>query len=396
MKLLRQLLWIIPSFGFFLWSYALTDRALTLTQIAPFLHFQQFMWRFADNHVLQAWIYVVIILGLIFSYLWLLRDFKKYPVLMIIIPVIFAFSMNALSYDLYNYIFDAKLVLVYHLDPHTSAAIDFIKIEPWVAFMRNIVYPTTYGYAWTAISLVPSFLGFGKLLTTFLAFKLYALLAFGLMLLLVRRMLKQLAYQSLQVQSRLISFFAMPLVLIEILSSAHNDVWMMLAALFSFWLVFPQKQTKNYLLKLILSIAFLFISIQVKRATLLLIPIWLLFVLFSLKPQLKFKALFMDWWGDLAAILMFLPLFTELSRRFHPWYLIWPLTFLPFVKSKFIKTLLICFSITSLLRYVPFLYTGIYSVPTEQLQVMVTWSAVPVALIIYLMMRNILDKRRLK
>jgi hypothetical protein len=104
----------------------------------------------------------------------------------------------------------------------------------------------------------------------------------------------------------------------------------------------------------------------------------------------------MQWWGEAAAILMFLPLFTELSRRFHPWYLIWPLTFLPFVKNKFIKTLLICFSITSLLRYVPFLYTGIYSAPTEQLQILVTWSAVPLAIVTYLVMKFMSDKRRLK
>jgi hypothetical protein len=38
------------------------------------------------------------------------------------------------------------------------------------------------------------------------------------------------------------------------------------------------------------------------------------------------------------SLALFLPLLTERSRYFLPWYLIWSLVFIPLLKSNFLKT----------------------------------------------------------
>lgn len=402
MKFLRSILWLLPPLGFFLWSFTLTDRSLYLTSFKPYLTFQEFMWRFAAEHILQTKIYILLIALFFIGYFVFLKRirevshfrFKSYVVPLIVILLFFTFSMNALSYDLYNYMFDAKLVIHYHLDPHTTAAASLFSTDTWVGFMRNIIYPTTYGYAWTFFSLIPFLIGIGKLLSVFLAFKLYALLALGLLFLVERKILEY--FNEKESFWKLMLFFVSPLVLIEALSSAHNDIWMLLPAFTSLLLFLRQKQQSvfNVLLRVALSFLMLFVSIQVKRATIFLFPLWFYFLFRFISGK---KVDLLDrWWGDFGAILMFLPLLTELSRHFHPWYLIWSLSFLPFVRSRLIRTLLITFSITSLLRYTPVLYTGMYSVTIEAVQRTITWSAIPIGLVIYYFYSLYLGRRKSK
>src|SRR5258708_4133075 len=250
--------------------------------------------------------------------------------------------------------------------------------------MRNVFFPTTYGYMWTALSLIPFVVGLGKFLLVFISFKLFMLLGLCLLFLLQRKMGGKL--QSLAL------FFVSPLVLLEALSSGHNDIWMMLLAFASLAILFPRKGKDSLLVvvgKVTLSFILLYASSEVKRSTALLLPVWGtlaggLFMQFISVPVL-IKRLYgwvRTWWADLCALLLFAPLFTELSRQFNPWYLVWPLSFLPFVKSKIIKIFLICFSLTSLLRYVPILYIGVYSPSLEMTQKVITWSALPLGIII--------------
>jgi hypothetical protein len=131
---------------------------------------------------------------------------------------------------------------------------------------------------------------------------------------------------------------------------------------------------------LIISIVFFWFSYQVKFASVVLIPVlaglWL-DVFWQAKGTFKRCLEFLKmYWPELSAGLLFLPLFTDRSQQFNPWYLIWSLAFLPFIKVRWVRLTLIVFSLTSLLRYVPFLYLATYS-PTEQLESrIITWSAV--------------------
>jgi hypothetical protein len=71
-------------------------------------------------------------------------------------------------------------------------------------------------------------------------------------------------------------------------------------------------------------------------------------------------------------------LFTTRSQQFNPWYLIWPLSFLPFLRSKTLKAGLVVFSFTSLLRYVPLLFVGGYSEAVQLQMRVITWSAIAI------------------
>lgn len=318
------------------------------------------------------WSYVLLIASswLCFALQYRQKLWKR--LLPIAVGVFFLLISNpGLSYDLFNYLFDARLVLKYHLDPHVASAITYQGIDPWVSYMRNTFFPTTYWYAWTAIPLVPYMFGLGKFILTFWAFKAWTLVAFVGLFLIDRSLIKK--------PERLMLFFLNPLVLLELLMNGHNDVWMMVTAhlgVLFLWKMLEVKGKARQLLSLGLSLLFLGISSEVKRATALLLPLWvaLPFTTRSLKPL---KA----YWADLAALLMFAPLLTPLSRQFNPWYLVWSLSFLPFAKTKLVRVSLICFSVTSTLRYLPILWNTVYSEQQLFTSKMITWSAVPLILI---------------
>lgn len=411
-KLHKSTGWILLyllSFGWFLWSFILTDRSLIYSSTSVFVQFQNFFWQYADARGLQSVIYVVLVVSFFVLYLRIIHSKKNMNIRRLIMPavlfyLILALSNPALSYDLFNYMFDAKLVVHYHLDPHTTAAISFIQTDDWVRFMRNVFFPTTYGYVWTALSVIPFVLGIGKLLLTFIAFKLF--MVGGLVLLFFLECFILLREQKQDKRTGINSlalFFFSPLVFLETLSSGHNDVWMMVLAFASLALLVPRNMlfsgmkktvSKEHIISLMgrtaLSFALLYASSEIKRSTVLLIPVWGILALgiwidiFPIKEKIKtaYKKIGY-WWADIGALLLFAPLVTDLSRQFHPWYLIWSLSFLPFVKNRLLRILLITFSLTSQFRYIPFLYVGVYSDSLILLQKMITWTALPLGLLVW-------------
>ncbi|MEX0895704.1 MAG: hypothetical protein WDZ94_02075, partial [Patescibacteria group bacterium] len=74
-----------------------------------------------------------------------------------------------------------------------------------------------------------------------------------------------------------------------------------------------------------------------------------------------------------ASILAFIPLLTARSQLFHPWYLTWSLIWLPFMKMTLWTKVLLVFSFSSLLRYLPWMYYGGYSDQVFLYQQLMTW-----------------------
>lgn len=394
---------------FSLWTFTLTDAQLLYSNLTPWVTFQHTMMEIGKNIPLTVGVYIVLCVFAFALYGYVVRRHvmfinapKKIIGVILCALTILAISNPALSYDIFNYIFDARLVLVYHKDPHFTAAFDYMQTDEWTRFMRNVFFPTTYGYVWTALSLVPSFLGFGKFVLTFLAFKAYVGIGLGLLLYIQLQILTRYGKGSLKKNFlSLFLFFGSPFVLIEVLSSGHNDVFMMVLAFASLFLLFPgnlfvgQKIPKTVrafgfcVLRLLVSFALLYASAQVKRSTALLLPIWGAFsfgllVHFLPVPKIvsKLYVFGMQWWADASAVLLFLPLFTGLSRQFQPWYLLWSFSCIPFIKSTWLRVLLICFSFTSIMRYVPYLSVRVYSEQLLFYSKIVTWSAVPLWLIL--------------
>ena len=403
MNRLCIILFFFLSLTFFLFSYTQTDLSLLYSSHPVFVGIQNQFWLLGADKQITTIVYIILATAFSVLYIWVItrKDIKLLPSrsnIWWLIPaslLLLALSNPVLSYDLFNYIFDAKLVVHYHLDPHVTSAFSFSGKDNWVRFMRNVYFPTTYGYMWTALSLVPFILGLGKFLSVFVFFKLYMLSSFTLLLGVMYWMKREL--------KPLLFFFVSPLVLFETLTSGHNDLWMMLLAFISLALLMPRKlEKKSVFWRLAISFACLYASAEIKRSTVLLLPIWIMLGMGLLSQFISVPKYLLiaykrisAYWADLSAILLFIPLLTPLSRQFHPWYLLWSFSFLPFIKNKLLRIILITFSITSLYRYTPILLTGMYSVEIEAVQRTITWTAVPLSLLTWFGLRTLRPKKHI-
>ncbi len=336
---------------FAIFSFVLTDPNLILLKADWFLNFQTFLWRnILPLQNLRTVFFFVLLILIFLNYLLILKNWSKLNLdsrqnfwrFLILISLPLVISYNALSHDLFNYIFNAKMVVEFGANPHLKTALDFPD-EPMLRFMNNVHTVAPYGYGWTALSLLPYLAGFGKFLSTFAVFKIFSFLSLVLSLLILEKFFKKVNYRQLAL------FFLNPLLLIEVLSSAHNDLWMLAPALLAIYLTLDLR--KSTLLKTILIIILMAISISIKFATLALLPFLFYFIFKEKFKKLSNLPIF-----DLMSITMFLPLLTERSKHFLPWYLLWSLIFVPLVKNKLWRNLLLVFSLSALLRYLPWLY----------------------------------------
>jgi hypothetical protein len=372
-----------------IFSFSLTDPNLVLITWPPYWQFQQWMWQtFFLNAPLLSITYVVLISCLVTSYLFILWQFFHLPenfwknvnqhklsallcYLLLISPLLL--SYNALSHDVFNYIFNAKMVLVYHVNPHQQVALSFPS-DNLLRFMHNTHTPAPYGYGWTLISLLPYILGLGKFSLTWMMFRMYSLtsilLLAGATWYTLQRLFPKRRDQFLGPAVAVV--FLNPLFLIEVISNFHNDLWMMASAIFALGLVASPSRERSRFFKILLSGLFLAFSISTKLATVLLVPIWA-YLIFANQPLFTHLKLRLKNWPLWALMLLFLPLLTDRSQQFLPWYLTWLLVWLPFVPSKTVRTGVIILSISSLFRYLPWLWNGQFSDLIILQQKMITW-----------------------
>lgn len=380
------------------WTWILTAPNLVLTSWAPYWNWQQWMWQtFYQSRTFISQVYLLLGVALFVLFFNLIRqnqfqNFKNFILSLLICCLPLFCSFNALSFDVFNYLFNAKMVVVYHADPHQQTALDFAN-DDWTRFMHNTNTPAPYGVGWTAISLLPYFLAGGKFTLAWLNLRTFNVLLLALTLILMAKYQKKINdennWQSLAL------FFFNPLVLIELITNIHNDLWMMLPALWSIFLItvnshnyLNEKKSINNLQninQILGSAALLLFSSTIKYATLALIPLWL--AIFSLRFKNKISLWLQKWQTyifDAAAILMFLPLLTPRSQFFHPWYLLWSLIFLPFVQNKVVRTSLLILSICSFMRYLPSLQEGGFGTWTLLQQQLITFLPLLFYLIFYL------------
>lgn len=384
---------LLVSIGWWFWSFTQTDPNLYFSSTQPWVSFQQMMW--STPRLTIFWSYVFLLIASFALYLiavqaTFIQNQKKTLLFLGSVALgIMLLSNPALSHDLYNYMFNAKAIAFYHQDPHVVSALEIAPNDEWVRFMHNVHTTAPYGHFWTYATLVPYYLGFGKFISTFLAFKLFMALGFGALLWIQWKMLEE--------KTRILLFLLNPLVLIESLSSGHNDVWMMVLALVSFALILQTKKLIS--IKTVLSLVFLLVSTQIKEATLVLFPLWVLLIAVQSKLLVKIPTILARlaqesraYWAEIAVALLFLPLFTSRSQQFNPWYLIWALSFLPFVRVRAVKIGLIVFSLMSLLRYLPFLFVGEYTDAIQLQMRVITWSAIPLTVLTWIAVQRIYKK----
>jgi len=405
--MLAAVLWgSLIAIAFSIFSYALTAPNLVLTSWPPYWGFQTWMWdHFFNDRQLLAQSFLVIMslfwawyfaMGFLFSgvqkqlgskFLWLVPVIVALPLIL---------SSVALSYDIFNYLFNAKMVVIYQTNPHQAVAASF-EADPWLRFMHNVHTPAPYGYGWTALTVLPFLVTQSSFTVSLAAFKVLAALSYLGLLGFYWWYLQQ-SPESKKTSPwawwAAMSVLTNPLVMVEVLSSGHNDLWMMVSALFSLTMVSfsrtQYKSSKTHLSFSFLSLLLLLFSIQIKLATLVLVPVWLLLVFQSEWPtilsrvpgfeqrRLTLLSALTNHWPLLSSLMLFIPLLTERSKWYLPWYLLWSLVWIPLIKiqstfNKLWVAWLYSASIAVSFRYVPFLLAGNYEQTVISQQLGITW-----------------------
>lgn len=348
--------YVLGIIALFFYSFTQVDLSLTLSKASIFqLIEKQFQYIGFYQRPLSALILSLILIDLFICFLFFVYFSKKGILkirqiikLNIFTGIILTLSYTAFSYDLFNYIFDAKIISFYNQNPYLQKALDFPN-DPMLNFMRwtHRVYP--YGPSWLILTTPLSYLGFGFFLPTFFLFK--ALM--GVSYLGSCYLIYQISKKIFPAQAVLNTvFFAFnPLVLIECLVSSHNDIPMIFFLLLSIYL-FLQKRK-------VLSLVSNIFSIGVKFSTGFLFPLFLVLEIFQkLGKKINWEKFFV------AALVLSLATVVVASLRtnFQTWYLIFPLAIAAFIINRtylflasFIASFFAAFS------YVPYVYLSDYA-----------------------------------
>lgn len=341
--------YILASISLFLFSYTQVDLSLTLSRLNIYQTIEK-----SFQHVgyyerpLAAFMFVALVVIFFTLYWWALKaklTFHGVKRIIIAIAIILIFSYPAFSYDIFNYMFDAKTILVYHKIPYMVTPLQFSGIEPWLSFMHWTHIPTTFMPFWIALSLPAYVLGFGYFLGILWSFKTLMAAAYLATGWFIWKILSELDPKRALLG---VSLFALnPLVIFETLVSGHYDIVMMAFAMISFYLYVHKKRLASFVL--------LSFSAATKVITGLLLP------LFFIGWQRKLTL-----WAIGIGFLLFLYV---TKREILPWYMIW---FIPWYallpRMRSITTIGTGASLGFLLSYAPFLYFGDYNPPVQTIK----------------------------
>ncbi len=376
--LLILLGYILTLFGLLVYSYAHIDLNLTLSSNSFYQSFQNQLIQLGYfKRGLSTQLFVVLT-TLLFILQSIVVDAirKKYIrtshvlKLSIIAAGLLLFAYPAFSHDIFNYIFDTRLLIEHNVNPWQYTALDFPQ-DLWTRFMRwtHRTYP--YGPTWLPLT-VPFYLaGLGKFTPTLFWFKFLGVLSYLTSVWSVKNILKMTKpkYQTVG-----LALFALnPLIIIESLVTAHLDAVM--AAVFLAGLVFLLNGRN------VLSWIFLLLSAGMKYVTASAVPVWL-------------------WWKGkknnfnqaVMTMLVFSLVATGVAiylREILPWYFITPLALLSLLPER--KELQAASSIISaglLFRYTPFILIGEYTQQVNTMRNVGTGVAFLISIAVFVWIKN--------
>lgn len=354
---------------FTIFSYAFIDPNL--------IYLKKIYTGFAfDNTFITTAFYVFFIFSFFIFYFLFLFLLKKSKISLKNIKFLIAITVGTLllsypamlSYDIFNYIATAKTLFFYHENPYIVMPIEFIN-DPLLLFMHAANKVALYGISWITLTSIPHFFGFGNFILTLFTFKLFVLIFYIAVILLIWKISRNLF--------SVVLFALNPLVIIETLVSGHNDIVMMFLVLFSFFLIMQKK--------VIPATAVFIFSIFIKYATLFLIPVFLYIVWKTLiKEKINWSKIYL-----VSFLLMLLAfLMAPVREEIYQWYAIWFLSFASLIpERKFILQASLVFAFGLMLRYTPFMYSGTYLGLTPDIKIIASF-APPVLFSIYYGVKN--------
>jgi hypothetical protein len=268
--------------------------------------------------------------------------------------LVLVFAYPFLSYDIFNYIFDAKIIFHYHLSPYTHSALNFPS-DTWIRFMRWTHRYSPYGPLWLTLSLVPFALGLGKFISTLFTFKIFIGAFHLLNTYLIYKILQKTRPDMALVGTA--TYSLNPLFLVEGIANAHNDVVLTAFLLVSVFLSVHQKKLHSF--------GTLVLGILIKYIPLLVLPWHVLYFYkpkaFSISRVIALNLLTMAIFTYLFSSFKISVPFVSASAtqvQFQPWYLFWTIPFVALIPGFWLILTSIALSIGATLRYLPYLYYG--------------------------------------
>lgn len=367
-----------------IFSYSFVDLNLTLSQNPSILAFVKSMQLLGYyNRPLSSLIYILFILTAFSFFIYNLNLINKqklsarYVFLSSFVNfLILVLAYPFLSSDIFNYMFDAKIIVNYHSSPYANRPLDFTGDE-WLRFMRWVHRYSPYGPLWLGFSTIPYILGFGKFIITLFSFKFFIGVFHLLNTLLIYRISEKINHNKAVFAAALYSLN--PLFLIEGIANSHNDV--VLATMLILPIYFLIKNNK------IFAYLSIFAGVFIKYIPILTLP-WIFLGSFSKKGIHLNKVIYLN----LITMAILTVLFSNLRLtvpfvssgavqvQFQPWYLFWTLPFISLIGNLRLSAIAIALSFGAALRYLPFTYYGDWSKPYT-LEFMKTVTLLPAILV---------------
>lgn len=360
-------------------SFGFVDPNMVLSTNSFFLSFHAPLYELVFHHrIYTAILFFVLLCMLFFCYVYVLQhanslSFSKKKVLpVLIISVLFLiFSYPALSYDLFNYMTTAKVAYTHHENPYLIMPIE-ITNEPYLAFTRAANKVALYGPVWIVITAIPHAIGLSSIWGTILAFKALNAILFGIFAFLI--------YTVTKAWKNVLFFIFNPLILIEVLVSGHNDIYIMVFAVLG--IIFWGKRGAGN--KIVGAVSFL-ASWFIKGATIVLLP------LLCIKKLTQERLIF--WTYCLLSVVFFVG--APLREELYPWYAVWLVATASLLDmKKYVNiiwfTIILSFALE--LRHLPYMWMGYYEGPGPLLRTLAT--VVPVGIFfLYVGMKRLMKKK---
>jgi len=355
-----------------IFSFSQVDLNLTLSTNSLYQLFQTQLTSLGYFHrLLSIKIFILILFLLHASYFILHRLVNKNKLtkrniwfLIGLATLLLIPSYPAFSHDIFNYIFDARIVTKYGLSPWSFSALDF-PADDWIRFMRWTHRPTVYPPIWIGLSTIPSFLGLGKFIVTLGWFKIISAAAYLGSASLIYKLAKLLKHKK---PLRTLVLFAFnPLVIIEGLVNAHMEMVMIYFGLLSLYLLLKKRKTISW--------ASFLASVGIKYMT-----VYLGLVLIKGKKYLRQSI----WLGMLATAIWIL------WYGFQPWYILWVFPFALLVEKTWERQFLINSSVAALFWYIPLVLLGDFDLPDPNVRLT---KYVLVPLLIFILLRGLKYKQ---
>lgn len=314
---------VVISLLFLIYSYFRIDHGLVTFFAAnrPEIGYLFQLIEFTGNNkVIMAQLYFALIISmflcqLIFFIPHVYKSLSLKPlfVILALITLIYSLSYPFLSKDIFSYYLYAKIAYFYHLNPFNTAPIELAGKDFFVSIAHNITAPYNYGPIYLLYSIIPmAILTINKIMLYLITLKLLN----GILFFISGYLLYKLANSDKRICA---IWFLNPFLVIEWLSSSHNDLVMVAFFIIGFFYLTKKKYFKS--LNLIL------FSILTKFISIIAVPF------IFLNNNLRIKSL------KILGIL--LPILIQLTRKaIQPWYLTWSYMFLPLTHLKTLSWIL--------------------------------------------------------